>query len=83
MLSVRIQGRNNSLIFRFFKECVRRRASDSVYAVRDITREEADAAVDRVFEKCYNDMEPLGRRIRPKQRSSDLAYSEAYLLGYD
>lgn len=65
------------------QECVKRRASDSVYAVRNITREEADAAVEKVFHKCYNDTEPLGRRIRRSLNGSDLIYSEAYLLGYD
>lgn len=51
--------------------------------VRPITVEEGIAAVKKVFDRCYNDMEPIGRRIRRSNVQADLAYSEAYLLGYD
>ena len=33
-------------------------------AVRDISREEADKVIDKVFDRCYKDFEPFGRRIR-------------------
>ncbi|XP_065215877.1 mitochondrial inner membrane protease ATP23 homolog [Planococcus citri] len=65
------------------RECVKKRAIDSVIAVRPVTLEEAEAAVNKVFKKCYNDTEPIGRRLRPRGRDEDLAYSEAFLLGYD
>nr|XP_032810323.1 mitochondrial inner membrane protease ATP23 homolog [Petromyzon marinus] len=41
--------------------CVRNRAALSILAVRPTTIEEAKAAVDRVFEPCFNDLEPFGR----------------------
>ena len=33
----------------------------SIRAVREISEAEAAAAVEKVFEKCYNDTEPIGR----------------------
>ncbi|CAL1269438.1 unnamed protein product [Larinioides sclopetarius] len=64
------------------EECVKRKALASVVAVRDLTEEEAKDAMDRVFTKCYNDLEPLGRRLR--RNSNDIAriYRERYLYGY-
>ncbi|KAF8792632.1 mitochondrial inner membrane protease ATP23 homolog [Argiope bruennichi] len=64
------------------QECVKRKALASVVAVRDLTEEEAKAAMNRVFTKCYNDLEPLGRRLR--RNSNDIAriYRERYLYGY-
>ncbi|ERE90551.1 putative inner membrane protease ATP23 like protein [Cricetulus griseus] len=41
--------------------CVRDRAVLSILAVRNISREEAQKAVDDVFESCFNDREPFGR----------------------
>ncbi|XP_076410256.1 mitochondrial inner membrane protease ATP23 homolog isoform X1 [Peromyscus maniculatus bairdii] len=41
--------------------CVRDRAVLSILAVRNISREEAQKAVDEVFESCFNDHEPFGR----------------------
>ncbi|XP_075810251.1 mitochondrial inner membrane protease ATP23 homolog isoform X2 [Microtus pennsylvanicus] len=41
--------------------CVRDRAVLSIVAVRNISREEAQKAVDDVFESCFNDREPFGR----------------------
>lgn len=54
----------------------------SVLAVRDISREEALAAVERVFDKCYNDLEPVGRRIRRNSLDIEKAYRERYHYGY-
>ena len=62
---------------------MRKRAIDSVLAVRPVSLEEAEAVVNKVFKRCYNDTEPIGRRVRPKSSDADLAYAEAFLLGYD
>lgn len=65
------------------QECVRRRAMLSVLAARGVTVEEATAAVERVFHKCYSDMEPIGRRIRRGSDDMEKALFEATLFGYD
>ncbi|XP_017720965.1 mitochondrial inner membrane protease ATP23 homolog isoform X2 [Rhinopithecus roxellana] len=41
--------------------CVRDRATLSILAVRNISKEVAKKAVDEVFESCFNDHEPFGR----------------------
>ncbi|XP_034952471.1 mitochondrial inner membrane protease ATP23 homolog [Chelonus insularis] len=64
------------------RECVKRRAAISVLASRKTTEEEALAAVERVFDKCYNDMEPIGRRIK-RREDMDVALAEASFYGYD
>lgn len=63
--------------------CVKNKALMSVLAVRDVTREEAINAVERVFPHCYSDLEPIGRRL--KRNSDDMykAQAEGYLYGYD
>ncbi|XP_043744520.1 mitochondrial inner membrane protease ATP23 homolog isoform X3 [Cervus elaphus] len=43
------------------KTCVRDRAIRSILAVRNISKEVAQKAVDEVFESCFNDHEPFGR----------------------
>ena len=43
--------------------CVRKKAALSLQTVRNISEEAALAAVDSVFDKCYNDLEPFGRRL--------------------
>lgn len=65
------------------QDCVKTKAYQSVVAVRNISKVEAIDAVERVFSRCYNDLEPIGRRV--KRRSEDVykAYAEAYLFGYD
>lgn len=64
------------------KDCVKRRAMLSVLAARGVTVEEATAAVNRVFNKCYNDMEPIGRRIYRPSRDMDQALFDASYFGY-
>ncbi|XP_042554831.1 mitochondrial inner membrane protease ATP23 homolog isoform X1 [Dipodomys spectabilis] len=46
---------------RHHQTCVRDRAILSILAVRNISREIAEKAVDEVFESCFNDHEPFGR----------------------
>ena len=55
----------------------------SITAARNVSYEEAEAAVQKVFKKCYKDLEPIGRQLKHSSTQVDLAYSEAYLLGID
>uniref|UniRef100_UPI00398E9A42 mitochondrial inner membrane protease ATP23 homolog n=1 Tax=Pristiophorus japonicus TaxID=55135 RepID=UPI00398E9A42 len=43
------------------QKCVRERASRSILAVRKVSQEIAEKAVDDVFDICFNDHEPFGR----------------------
>ncbi len=53
-------------------------------AVRpDVTKEEALAVIDKVFTKCYNDLEPIGRRIRRNSADMIRAYEEKGNYGYE
>lgn len=54
----------------------------SVLAVRKVSNDVAREAVLRVFHKCYNDLEPIGRRLRRNSLDMDKAYVEAPLYGY-
>ena len=62
-------------------ECVRKTAVESLIKAKFVEESVANAAVDRVFKKCYNDLEPYGRRAR-NARDIELAHSERYLFGY-
>lgn len=73
LLNIRAQHQN----------CVKTKALASVLAVRKVTKDEAIAAVERVFPKCYADLEPVGRRIRRGSLDMHKAYLEGYLYGYD
>lgn len=62
---------------------MKHKAKLSVMAVHKVSAEVAEAAIERVFAKCYNDLEPIGRRIRRNSEDMPKAYAEAYLYGYD
>jgi inner membrane protease ATP23 len=82
-VSAMIQG--DASIFRIKKahqECVKTKALCSVLAVRKVTAEEGLAAIERVFPKCYNDLEPIGRRIRRNSTDAQRAYLDASYHGY-
>ena len=65
-------------------ECVKTKAMGSVMAVRpELSKEEARAAVDKVFTKCYNDLEPIGRRVRRNSPDMMRAYNERSNYGYE
>ncbi|KOC64978.1 Mitochondrial inner membrane protease ATP23 like protein [Habropoda laboriosa] len=64
------------------RNCVADKATRSIMAVQDVTKEEAIKSVTRVFHKCYNDLEPIGRRIRRNSEDMKKAYLEASLYGY-
>uniref|UniRef100_A0A8C2VP38 Mitochondrial inner membrane protease ATP23 n=2 Tax=Chinchilla lanigera TaxID=34839 RepID=A0A8C2VP38_CHILA len=46
---------------RHHQTCVRDRAILSILAVRNISKDIAEKAVDEVFESCFHDHEPFGR----------------------
>uniref|UniRef100_A0A674J9W1 Mitochondrial inner membrane protease ATP23 n=2 Tax=Terrapene triunguis TaxID=2587831 RepID=A0A674J9W1_9SAUR len=52
--------------------CVRDRAIRSILAVRKVSKETAEKAVDGVFDSCFNDHEPFGRVPHSK---SDAKYA--------
>nr|SVE77231.1 EOG090X0CKN [Daphnia lumholtzi] len=84
-LSAMTQG--DASFFRIQKqhaECVKNKALGSVLAVRsDVTKEEALAVIDKVFLKCYNDLEPIGRRVRRNSADMIRAYKERVNYGYE
>lgn len=65
------------------QNCVKSKALASVLAVRKVTPEEAIQSIERVFPKCYNDLEPIGRRLRRNSADMHKAYFEAPYYGYD
>lgn len=65
-----------------FQECVRAKAALSLQTVRNISEKEALQVVDSVFERCYNDLEPFGRRVFNKE-DCERAYNDRYRFGFD
>ena len=51
-------------------------ATSSVKAVRGFSESQAKAAVKVVFERCYNDLEPFGRRVARSRSDEVLAHDE-------
>ncbi|WAR27023.1 ATP23-like protein [Mya arenaria] len=62
--------------------CVRTKAIKSIRTVRDIGEQAAIAAVDKVFTRCYNDLEPFGRRIKLGAQESAQALRDGIFYGY-
>lgn len=65
------------------RDCVKRKAYESVKAVRSYSEKEVIDSIERVFDRCYNDLEPLGRRLRRNSDDALKAYAEAPYFGYD
>ncbi|CAH2086285.1 unnamed protein product [Euphydryas editha] len=65
------------------QDCVKTKALYSVLAVRQIGKAEAVDIIEKVFPKCYNDLEPIGRRIRRNSDDMTRAYREASYYGYE
>ncbi|XP_044751201.1 mitochondrial inner membrane protease ATP23 homolog [Coccinella septempunctata] len=83
-LSAWING--DTSIFKFketHQYCVKNKALSSIMAVRDVTEEEAMKAINKVFTKCYNDLEPFGRRIRRNSEDIYKVYAEGIYYGYE
>ena len=61
--------------------CVRNMALDYMVNTKFVKEDIAKAAIDKVFDKCYNDLAPIGRR--PHDLADvDRANSEKFLFGY-
>lgn len=65
------------------QNCVKSKALASVLAVRKVPVEEAIEVIERVFPKCYADLEPVGRRLRRNSNDMHKAYQEGPYYGYD
>lgn len=63
------------------ENCVKASAIEELEKVKFVPREKAEAAVEKVFDKCYKDLEPIGRRLQNK-KEMDRAFAERYLFGY-
>jgi inner membrane protease ATP23 len=61
--------------------CVRNVATESLVKTKFVDEATAKEAVDRVFGKCYSDLEPYGRRAR-NEADIKMAHAERYLYGY-
>ncbi|KAK3780846.1 hypothetical protein RRG08_059489 [Elysia crispata] len=57
--------------------CVKNKALQSVLLVRNVSKEEAMIAVDEVFDRCYRDTEPYGRRCFKSMPRAKRALDEA------
>lgn len=68
--------------FSLSQDCVKSKAMYSVMFARGASMEEAVAAVERTFPMCYNDLEPIGRRIKRNSDDKFRAYNDARLYGY-
>ncbi|KAK3579056.1 hypothetical protein CHS0354_029914 [Potamilus streckersoni] len=64
------------------RECVKNKAILSVILVRNLPAVKAREIVDKVFDKCYQDLEPFGRRMKKGSRDAQRAYCDASLYGY-
>ena len=56
---------------------MKNKALQSVLLVRNVTKEEAMIAVDEVFDRCYRDTEPYGRRCFKNMPRAKRALDEA------
>lgn len=69
---------------RAHERCVKQKALASVLtSFPDLDKRESVRIILKVFDKCYNDLEPVGRRVRARSKDPDRAYRERFLYGYD
>ena len=61
--------------------CVKNVAVENMIKAKFINEDVAKEAIDRVFNKCYKDLEPIGRRVG-KRKELHLMKEERYLFGY-
>lgn len=82
-MSAMIQGSASPFhIKQAHQDCVKNLAKASLMAVRNLTEEQAKMAIEKIFPMCYNDLEPIGRRLRRNSLDINRAYTEAPLYGY-
>merc|ERR1719342_1038629 len=63
------------------KDCVKNMATGYLINTKFVKEDVAKAAVSKVFDKCYNNLEPIGRRAMNGDDISR-ANSEKFLFGY-
>ena len=61
--------------------CVKAKASRSVQLVGKVSKEQAVSVVEQVFNKCYLDLEPIGRRCWDDQEQLRAAEEENWRKG--
>ena len=71
-----------NIFFLYFQYCVKTKAAWSVVAVKKVEFSEAVDVVNKVFNKCYNDLEPIGRIPRRNSDDYERAYRERFAYGY-
>lgn len=49
----------------------------SVVAVKNVSKAQAMAAIERVFPRCYADLEPIGRRLKTNPIDAERAYNDS------
>ncbi|XP_013777912.1 mitochondrial inner membrane protease ATP23 homolog isoform X2 [Limulus polyphemus] len=82
-LSAAVEGTASPFhIAKAHSDCVKNKAVASVLAVRNVSEQEAKTAVERVFKRCYNDLEPVGRRLRRNSLDMEKAYRQRFHYGY-
>merc|ERR1712098_922760 len=71
----------NFAVFGQHRKCVRSVAVEALVKTKFVKEEVAGKVVDEVFDKCYADLEPIGRRAR---NADDIqrAENEKFLFGY-
>ena len=62
-------------------DCVKNTAIDYLVRTKFVKQDIAEAAVSKVFDGCYKDLEPLGRRAFSAEDQVK-AYKERFLYGY-
>lgn len=66
------------------RECVKAKALGAIITVRKgFPKLEALRIVDEVFDRCYDDLEPIGRRLRLNSYHQKWAYRERFHYNYD
>ena len=71
----------NFVIDNQHQNCVRSVAIESLQKTRFLSQDQSTQLVDKTFDKCYKDLEPIGRRAINKLDMMR-AYHERYLFGY-
>ena len=61
---------------------MKNKALMSILVVRNVSHDEAVRVVDKVFDRCYADLEPFGRHMRNNSKDPEFALAESSMYGY-
>jgi inner membrane protease ATP23 len=64
------------------KVCVENTAVEFLVKTKFVEEKLAREAVQKIFPKCYQDLEPIGRRVRHNNDMKS-AEKEKYMFGYE